>query len=336
MDLPLNYIVDTFYRYSGAPVYRKYRNTYNASCPICREGNSWLRKKRCYYIVSDNYICCHNCSRTWSPIQWIKEVSGMEYKDVLKDAAQYDTSLDEIVQRYEHKEKKEPKTSQPTLPHDSINLLNDIQLKFYKGNEHVRAASLYIRSRRLTTAINRPKTFYMSLNDKFHRNRLVIPFYDERGKIIFYQSRALNERDDQYARYLSKVDSKFSTFGVNNIDNDYEYLFLFEGPIDSMFVKNGLAMGGLHTNALQDEQLQKYWLHKKIWVLDNQLDNKEVKKKYHQLIDSGESIFVYPEKFKDFKDINEVCVQCGLDRIPAEFFLKHSYSGMNALLKLGL
>ena len=45
-------------------------------------------------------------------------------------------------------------------------------------------------------AINRPNNFYISLNDKVHKNRIVIPFYDDNRKIIHYQTRTILEVDE--------------------------------------------------------------------------------------------------------------------------------------------
>jgi hypothetical protein len=76
-----------------------------------------------------------------------------------------------------------------SLPEDSINLFDPIQVSHYKDNGVVQKMMSYIKYRRLDTAINRPDAFYVSLKDFTHKNRLIIPFKDDNGKIIFYQSR---------------------------------------------------------------------------------------------------------------------------------------------------
>jgi hypothetical protein len=73
----------------------------------------------------------------------------------------------------------------------------------------------------------------------FMRNRLhgFVDDYDENGKIIFYQTRAIYKKDETPAKYLSKVGGNKSIYGISNIDQNIDYLFMFEGPIDAMFVK---------------------------------------------------------------------------------------------------
>ena len=58
MIIPEEYIIQKFYQHAGYPKFVKSTNTYMGGCPICREGKSWGRKSRLYYISKDNVICC--------------------------------------------------------------------------------------------------------------------------------------------------------------------------------------------------------------------------------------------------------------------------------------
>ena len=53
--IPEGYVAEKFYQYAGYPKYKKLTNVYEAGCPICREGKSWGKKRRLYYVVKDNY-----------------------------------------------------------------------------------------------------------------------------------------------------------------------------------------------------------------------------------------------------------------------------------------
>jgi len=331
MNLPQNYVIEKFFSYCGNPQFKKYRNVYNGSCPICREGKSWLKKRRCFYIVDKNYICCHNCNLTWSPLNWIKKVAGLTFEEIRQEASFYDDDIETIISK--HSTPNVPIYT-PTLPKDCINLTDPTQLNFFRDNKTIIICNHYLLKRRLLTAANRCKSYYVSLVDYIHKNRLILPFYDSNGKIIFYQSRAILPEDIEFGRYLSKQGAEFSVFGINNINLDLEYIFQFEGPIDSMFVKNGVGIGGLHLTTTQENQLNKYRLHQRIWILDNQLDTKEVKQKYLDLIETDERVFIWPDKFKEFKDLNEICMHYKLDEISPKFFIRNSYKGMAALLKL--
>jgi hypothetical protein len=330
MDLPTNYILESVYRNSKR-IKHKNHKVYNFECPICNEGKSKGKKRRGYYFLNNNYFYCQNCQKSWSPVNWIMQVEHLTFKEVLEEAKEHDNTFSEIL--YKQKRDK-PKGNTQSLPYDSINLSDPVQLKYYKKDPVVRRCLEYIKSRRLNNAINRPKNFYVSLSDFIHKNRLCIPFYNSDGKIIYYQTRALFEKDEEIAKYLSKTDCEKSLFGVGNIDPELEHIFIFEGPIDSMFCKNGVAVCGLNMTDVQAGQLNKYRLFDKIWVLDNQLDNPEVKEKYIQLIERGEKIFFWPKEFANYKDINEICMATGKNHIPYKLFLNNCYSGMQARIAL--
>jgi len=330
MKLPEQYVVQKFYQYAGFPTFKKYSNVYNACCPSCREGKSWGKKKRLYYMIKDDYLYCQNCSRRWTPIDWIIEQSGMTLQEILKESKNYNTTKNNFKQTEENY-----KPISNTLPDDSINLFDKQQLIYYKENKVIQDALKLIKHRRLDTAINRPRALFISLKDFVHKNRLIIPFYDINNQIQYYQTREIYKKDEiDRPKYLSKQNAEKTLFGIRNIDKSLDKLLIFEGPIDSMFVKNSIAMGGIALSNHQEEELRKYNLFEKIWVLDNQLNNKDVKKRMQQLVDKGETVFFWPDKFKNYKDLNEICINYELDKVNPKFFIKNAYSGIKALIKL--
>ena len=180
MLLPQEYIVQKFYQYAGYPKYKKSTNTYEAGCPICREGSSWLKKSRCYYIVDKSIICCHNCGWYGKPLKWIQEVTNQTYEEIIKEVKTYDVLPSDILQ--EELPSELPKNLHK-LPLDCINLFDTHQTDYHKDSIVVQKALELIKRRRLDTAVNRPKSLWLSLTDKVHKNRLIIPFYQEQGPI---------------------------------------------------------------------------------------------------------------------------------------------------------
>lgn len=332
MEVPVQYILQIFFQYAGGPKHKKYTNTYYASCPVCREGKSWLKKKRLYYIPDDNLFYCQNCQRGWNPINWIKEVTGKSYHDILVEAGEFTDSIDSIISRSAPVEQKN--TNLSSLPYDSINLFDTLQVKFHRNDKPVIDCLHYIQQRKLDVAINRPRTFYVSLKDKVHKNRLCIPFMNRDGKIVFYQTRAIYEKDEFPAKYLSKINADKTIFGVNNIDVNLDYLFIFEGPIDAMFVRNGLAVGGIRISEAQEKELEDYRMFNKIWVLDNPFVDEASNEKISELIERGERVFIPPPEIDKYKDINELCVAENINKIGTKFIVDNSFSYLQASLRL--
>lgn len=333
-ELPKEYVTTKFFELSHKVSHSKYNDVYNGCCPICMEGKSWGRKKRCFYVPENDNIYCHNCGWSSKPYKWIREVSQLSHDDIWQEIrdGSYDyenitpTEAPEIVKV-------------PSLPEDSINLFDPNQVEYYKYDDRVQRAVQYLKSRRLYTAINRPDAFYISLKDFVHKNRLIIPFKDADGQIIFYQSRKLFEWDE-LGNYISKSGGDKSLAGFDKIDSSISSAFLFEGPIDGFFVKNGLGLGGINKGdttftSLQQSQMDSLWQHERIWVLDSQWIDETAMTKTKNLIEMGERVFIWPEKLgRRFKDFNQMCVALKRDEISPEFIQKNSYKGAFARVKL--
>jgi hypothetical protein len=341
VQLPEEYIIQKFQAYCGGVKYLKYQNAYHGSCYICKEGNSWLKKKRSYYLPDDNIICCHNCGWYSKPYFWIKEITNLSYSEILKESQSFDL-IPSIV------EKQSSEIIKPfiadTLPHDSINLLDPSQVSFYKKHAAVNDTISFLQKRNLLTALYKPRALYLSLTDKIHKNRLIIPFYDNDNEIAFYQTRAIYDSDLQYkAKYISKVGGEKSLFNFNLIDENLDYMFILEGPINAFFCKNGVAVAGIQENSqnhftpTQQRQLKRYPLHQKIWVLDSQWIDKASRIKSEILINQGERIFIWPESLgKKYKDFNDISMALKLNNIDYKFIINNSFSDLKAKMKLTL
>ncbi len=338
MFLPLteNYIAYKFFQNCGKPFHNRSQNVYQGSCPICREGKSWLKKKRCYYIVEKNIVCCHNCGWYSSPYNWITKVTGLTFNEIKSELENTDSI------NFENQETNTTlsiKKETEDLPKDSINLLDKEQLEYYSTNFVVKACNDIIKKRKIIDAINRPSQIYTTLDDRVHENRLIIPFYDTNNKIIFYQSRKVLDSDTR-PKYLSKVGSEKSFYGINNVKASLEYIFITEGPIDAMFIENGIAVCGItesknnNFTETQQQQLRGFPLHKKVWVLDNQFVDSASKNKTKHLLENNETVFIWPEHLKTYKDINEYCVDKNISCFETDTILKNSYSGLKGKLLL--
>ena len=239
MELNQEFLLETFYSYCKRPLHKKYQNVFNAECPVCKEGKSTGRSRRLFYFPLKNYLYCHNCSKSWKPFEWVKEVTSLTIPEILKRnklKAEGGIQLDIKTVLEPTKE-----VVIEDLPTESIDLTDSSQISFYEADVFVNLALECCIKRRLFTAVNTCNKFFISLNDKVHKNRLVIPFYRDH-KIACYQTRALT--DKQFPKYLTKFGEK-EVFGIDNIKSEIPYIFIFEGPIDSMFVQNGIATAAL-------------------------------------------------------------------------------------------
>jgi len=333
-----DYIVSKFYQYAGYVKYNRLAKTYYGGCPTCHEGSSWGKKRRLYYVVKKNLVFCHNCGLSMRPVKWIQTVSGLTYTEIIKENQVLDITPHVEVAHVEPTKQKAPDN---TLPEDAINLSDKQQIEFYKDNYFVCEALKLLQKRKLDIAVNRPKTFWISLTDKIHKNRLVIPFYDAANKIVHYQTRTVVENKKyKLPKYLSKSGSEKTLFGINAVDERGRYLFITEGPLDACFIKNGIAVAGINEGrgdiftSKQQEQLGQFSTLEQIWVLDNQHTDKASYNKTKFLIKNGCTVFIWPKELKKFKDLNELCINQNIGCVPEKFIIRHSYSGLKAKILL--
>jgi hypothetical protein len=340
ISLPEEYVVSKFYLYAYKPKYNRYNQTYQGGCPVCKEGGSLGKKQRCYYICKTDIIFCHNCGWSSRSYKWIKEVSRKTDAEIIEEVKEYRPDIASVLE--EAPEKEKPK-NEATLPIDSINLFDTNQTDYYKSNPIVSACLQTIKKRRLDTAVNRPDKLYVSLTDAVHKNRLVIPFVNELGKIEFYQSRTVVPTDNKNKpKYISKIGGEKTLFNVDKIDSDLPCVFVFEGPLNAFFTKKSVAVAGITEKSVQSltprQQKQMNstlkWFEK-IWVLDSQwVDNASLSKS-EILLKEGETVFIWPENFgKRFKDFNDICIACTVNEISAEFIQKNSFKGLEGIFKL--
>lgn len=331
MDIPEEYIIQKFYQHAGYPKHVKSTNTYTGGCPICREGKSWGRKSRLYYIPKDNVICCHNCGWYSNPVNWVLEVEKITFKELARQVETGD---------YEYGIPKDDPVPIVTedLPKDCIDIFDRTQINYYKNNDIVRRAISTVVDRKLHVAKNRPKHLYVTTNDYIHKNRIVIPFYDKNNKCIFYQTRRI--LDDGTPKYLSKSNSTKSLFNYNNISSSAENVFITEGPLDSCFVENSVAVAGIQQssnnsfNEIQKAQIDRLFLVQRIWLLDNQWNDETSRQKTSKLLEQGECVFIWPKKLNQHKDINDVCVHYDIDHVSEQFLLENTYCGLKGLIRL--
>jgi hypothetical protein len=94
-------------------------------------------------------------------------------------------------------------------------------------------------------------------------------------------------------------DSIPKVYGLDEVSTD-ETIYVTEGPFDSTFVKNAIAMCGsdilLDSLNLGDDM---------VYVLDNEPRNKEICNRISKLIDGGKKVVIWPKAVKQ-KDINDM------------------------------
>lgn len=161
----------------------------------------------------------------------------------------------------------------------------------------------YVDSRMIDKAPNMSNHWKLYFNTE--TDRLVIPWYVN-GKIVYYQERAIFK--EQVPKYLFPKDTMDRpVFNIDNIDEDYPWIFYLEGALDAIWVKNGVATGSISFSKLQQEMLSNYFTHEIVYFPDNPWQDKASKENIIKLSQQYKDlkVWMWPKNIKE-KDVNEV------------------------------
>lgn len=260
----------------------------------------------------------------------------MSFQEIRQELETLDTTVAPVSTQ------EAPVVVAATLPHDCINLLDTQQVEYYHNETVVQRALEFMHARRLHTAANRPNAFYVSLTDKVHRNRLIIPFCDASGRIVHYQSRTILKADERARpRYMSKQGSEKTLFNFDKIQPELDKIFVFEGPLNACFCRNGVAVAGIQDDShktfttKQQDQINQHPFATVVWVLDSQWIDQAALNKSKILAAMGEQVFIWPEKIgRKHKDFNDVAMACNIDQISTQFVEENTHQGIAAEIRL--
>ena len=112
-------------------------------------------------------------------------------------------------------------------------------------------------------------------------------------------------------------------FGLDTL-NENETIYIVEGPFDSFFLENSVAMCG------SDVDIRTFGWSDYIWVYDNEPRNRQITDKLSQSIDRGEKVVVWPKNIRN-KDLNDM-VNAGVN--VKDVIQSNVYQGLKAKLQL--
>jgi len=290
---------------------------YNFRCPLCGDSQKNKNKTRGYiYPVKNNTnFKCHNCGASLSFNNFLKELDPVLHK-------QY--TLEKFKEGYTGKNfiVEEPKFefAKPVFKR---------KLNLPKASE-IAIAKEYLEKRKLNS-----EKFYFA--DKFKEwtntqkhtfdtigrdeSRIIIPMYDTDKNLIGFQGRALGPNSVKYITVMLSDDAP-KIYGLDQIDTS-KSIYIVEGPFDSTFVQNAVAMCG------SDIDIRSFGWCDYIYVFDNEPRNREIVNRISKTIDRGDKVIIWPSTVQQ-KDINDM-VLAGLNVMD---MLKSSiYSGLEAKIK---
>lgn len=302
-------------------------NLANCSCPICGDSKTNKLKARFFFMTRNGryHVFCHNCGASRKFTSFLKEFNHDLYN-------QYTV---ELITEQGKKPVKNQEVTEQKVTIISDNPLSKLKRVNQYPSTHI--VKKYCDSR-FIPPLQQSRLYYAPefmdwtnsiIPDKFKftqdESRLVIPMLWTDGTMFAYQGRALDANSK--IRYITiTLDySKPKLFGLEKL-NMHEDYFVMEGPIDSLFIDNSIAMAG--SDVADNQFINEH----AIFVLDNEPRNKEVVKKYEKIIRKGHRIVIWPDNIHK-KDINEMVINGKSPKDLRKLLLENTLHDLEALLK---
>jgi len=303
---------------------------YNFRCFYCGDSQKNKNKTRGYiYKLKNDYnYKCHNCGISKS------------FPNVLKDL---DSSLYDqyVMERYKNGTTgKRSNVASPKIKFDKPDFSKkSLELPTIEELNKEHLARKYVEKRKI------PQKYFKELyfcekfkewtNTQKHtfdnldhdEPRIVIPLINH-GKVFGFQGRSLNKKSK--VKYITIIldDKQPKMYGLDKADYT-KTVYVVEGPIDSMFLDNAIAMVGADIDYMFfisnfDTDF--------VMVYDNEKRNRQIVDRIEKAIDSHFPVVIWPNDIIE-KDINDM-VLSGLD--VNAVIESNTYSELEAKLKFSL
>ena len=291
---------------------------YTFRCPICGDSQKNKNKTRGYiYPVKNNTnFKCHNCGASLSFNNFLKHIDPTLHKQyTLEKFKEGHTGKNFVVEEPKFEFKKPIFKKKLDLPKASENPI----AKLYLDKRLLNPEKFYFADKFQAWTNTQKPTFSRIVRDE---SRIVIPLYTREGELFGFQGRSLGPSNVKYITVILD-ESIPKVYGLDEVSTD-ETIYVTEGPFDSTFVKNAIAMCGsdilLDSLNLGDDI---------VYVLDNEPRNKEICNRISKLIDGGKKVVIWPKAVQQ-KDINDM-VLAGLSVM--NVLKSNTYRALEAKIK---
>ena len=146
--------------------------------------------------------------------------------------------------------------------------------------------------------------------------------------MLAFQGRSLDPNNAVRYITIKVTEDECKLFGLEKM-NESKPVYVVEGPIDSLFLDNAIAMAGSDlSNSCNLNRDTEF-----VIVMDNENRNKEIVNKIERFIKRGYSVCIWDEKIQQ-KDINDM-VLSGMSAEDVQTSIRsNTFTGLQATLAL--
>ena len=322
--------LDTKYINLASASLQKYKKVKNGlwtfRCPYCGDSKKNKNKTRGYIfsVKGDHVFKCHNCGITRSFSNFLKDHVPHVYDEYVMERYKEGTIGKNVPKPDLTQFISKPKFEKKTIDLEPLSRLNNFHVaKKYileRGIPENKLDRLYYCPNFKEWTNTQKHTFSDTTNDE---ERIIIPLNDTDGNLIGFQGRSLSPNAKmRYITVMLNEDAP-KLYGLDHI-NKNETIYIVEGPLDSFFLENAVAMCG------SDVDIRSFGWSDYIWVYDNEPRSRQITDKISKSIDAGDSVVIWPRSIKE-KDLNDM-VTSGIN--VKNVIQSNVYQGLKAKLQL--
>ena len=292
---------------------RKGPDLYNFRCPLCGDSEHNRNKSRGYIYNKKGRMRfhCHNCGATAGFTSFLKGMDINLYNEFQLEKLREEKTPEQIdFEQFVDKMKKPNfMKSGPLKGLKKISQLSaDNNIKKYIVDRCIPTpyhAKLFVCPQFMHFTNNLIPNKFDEQSLKFDETRLLIPYFNNNKEVFAYQGRSFKSKSN--AKYITILldETKPAIYGLDTANLNFKY-YVFEGPIDSMFIPNSIAAtGGDTISKIIDLNKENA-----VIVYDNECRNIHTINKIDKAIMNGYKVCIWPES-NPHKDINDM-IKAGL------------------------
>ena len=319
---------------------RKSEYLFNFRCPHCGDSQKSQTKARgfVYQKKNDMFFKCHNCGVGQTLGNLIKFVDPSMHKEYIfdrfkegkvvakKEEPEFDFTPSRLLKskekpfaeftRYDRALRQLRRFDELVQTHPAKKFVFDRQIP----KEHFDKFFLATKFYEFCNEIHPGK--FPDL--KHDHPRVVIPFYDRAGKFFAFQGRAFGKEQPKYIT-IKFDETKQKIYGLDRIDLN-KPVMITEGPIDSLFLDNAIAMAGADADGGITIQHQQCTI-----IFDNEPRNEHIVNRMISAVDKNFNVCIWPESVREGKDINDLIISGKSAGQVQSLIHNNTHSGLTAL-----
>ena len=319
---------------------RKSEYLYNFRCPHCGDSQKSQTKARgfVYRKKNDMFFKCHNCGMGQTLGNLIKHIDPSMHKEYIferfkdgkvvakKEEPEFDFTPSRLLKskekpfaeftRYDRALRQLRRYDELVQTHPAKQFVFDRQIPKEHWDKFFLASKFYEFCNEI-----QPGKFPDLKHD---HPRVVIPFYDRASKFFAFQGRAFGKEQPKYIT-IKFDETKQKIYGLDRIDLN-KPVMITEGPIDSLFLDNAIAMAGADADGGITIQHQQCTM-----IFDNEPRNEHIVNRMITAVDKNFNVCIWPESIREGKDINDLILSGKSATQVQKLIYNNTHSGLTAL-----